>query len=165
VETNQQQVIELFGITLGNERTAAASSVTRKQENSKYKDNNIGLPPGGDSGNAGANLVGTWIVSFEYQGKDYAHGMHITSQQNNGAIKGNGGYPEGKPYNFAWTITTGALTASNIEFIADYTLGALGTTMHVAGRMAKDGSMSGTWTDNHQGQNRRGTWKAQKRGN
>jgi hypothetical protein len=27
VETNQQQVIELFGITLGNERTAAASSV------------------------------------------------------------------------------------------------------------------------------------------
>lgn len=108
-------------------------------------------------------LATQWIVDFEYQGSSHAHEMFI-SQQEEGAIKGNGGHPTGKPHVFAWQIKTGAIRGNRIEFVADYTLGAVGTTMHVNGTIDPDGSMSGEWTDNYNGQKRQGTWTSRKNG-
>lgn len=103
----------------------------------------------------GWNVAGPWVVSFEYEGNYYAHDMALT--QNGSALGGNGGYPSGGPFSYEWTIATGTIIGTSIDFYADYTVGAIGTTMHVTGTILPDGSMSGTWSDNFGG-TRTGTW-------
>ncbi len=109
------------------------------------------------------NIVGNWIVSFEYQGTEYRHDILIVDQKEDGSINGRGGYPAGgTTYSFAWVITSGLVTKNNVDFVADYTIGAPGTTMHVAGEIDQSGSIVGTWTDNYFGINRRGTFRARR---
>lgn len=108
------------------------------------------------------NVTGNYTFTFNLGG-DYAH--HVTlSQDIAGNITGNGGYPAGGPDVYSWSITSGNTTANNINFTAQYTVGADAlsplTTMNVTGTIALDGTMSGTWTDNYQGGSRYGTWKS-----
>jgi hypothetical protein len=83
--------------------------------------------------------------------------MNLT-QNNLGVVTGSGGYPAGGPFVYAWTITSGTVAGNIINLTSDYTLGAIGTTMHMTGTIAPNGSMSGTWDDNYGGPTRTGTW-------
>ena len=102
------------------------------------------------------DVTGNWVVSFEYLGGYYSHDMVLT-QDGLGNITGSGGYPAGGPYSFAWTITSGSISGSNTSLTMDYTVGAVGTTMHMTGTVADNGTMSGNWDDNYGGI-RTGTW-------
>ncbi len=96
---------------------------------------------------------GAYTISFD----GYVHDAAL-AQDSGGNLTGSGGYPAGGPYSFAWTITSGTVAGNLINLTADYTLGAIGTTMHMTGTIAPDGSMSGTWDDNYGGGTRTGSW-------
>lgn len=98
------------------------------------------------------NVTGSYVASFD----GYLHDMFLT-QDNLGNVTGNGGYLTGNTYTYAWTITSGTVSGNMISLTADYTLGAIGTTMHMTGTIAPNGIMSGIWDDNYNGI-RNGTW-------
>ncbi len=103
------------------------------------------------------DTTGSWVVVFEYGGS-YPHDMMLT-QDGSGNLTGSGGYLAGNPpYSFAWTITSGVVDGDTISMTMDYTVGAVGTTMHMTGTIAGDGTMSGDWDDNYNGGSREGTW-------
>lgn len=106
----------------------------------------------------GWDVSGNWQVAFDYLGTPYTHDMTLAQVMSTGAVSGSGGYPAGGPYAYAWSITAGSVSGNAIDLTADYTLGAVGTTMHMHGTIAADGSMSGTWDDNYLGGTRTGTW-------
>lgn len=106
----------------------------------------------------GWNVAGSWIVDFEYQGSFYSHDMTL-AQDAGGDLTGSGGHVAGGPHTYEWSLTSGSVTNTTIDFSAVYTLGAVGTTMHVVGTIAPDGSMSGTWSDDFGGA-RSGTWSS-----
>ena len=90
-------------------------------------------------------------MSMEYGGS-YPHDMFLT-QDSLGNITGNGGYLAGSPpYSYEWVIDTGTIAGSNVSLTMHYTVGAVGTTMHMTGIVAPDGlSMSGVWDDDFGG--------------
>jgi hypothetical protein len=102
------------------------------------------------------DVTGSYVVTFVLGG-NYNHDM-ILAQDGSGNVIGSGGYPAGGPYSFAWVITSGTVVGSNITLTIDYTLGAVGTTMHMTGTIAANGTMSGDWDDNYGGGTRNGTW-------
>jgi len=71
-------------------------------------------------------------------------------------LAGNGGYPVGGPYAYAWTITSGTVSGNQIHLAMDYTRGA-SCKMTMEGTIAQAGTMSGTWSDNCGG-TRTSTW-------
>ncbi len=102
------------------------------------------------------DTTGSYVSEF-YLGGTYAHDMNLV-QDSSGNITGiGGGYPAGGSYSYAWTIDSGTVVGNTINFTAHYTLGAVGTTMHVSGTIAPNGSISGVWDDNFGG-TRNGTW-------
>ena len=107
------------------------------------------------------NLVGHWIMHHMYKGKTYQHDMFFTLQENQ-TITGNGGYPAGKQYSYAWKIESGLVTQNRIMLTVRYTAGITGTTMHMEGNISQDGTRieDGKWDDNYGGQTRVGTWTA-----
>jgi|GEM_PF-3419603 len=104
------------------------------------------------------DVTGSYVVGFQLTGDPtvYSHDMTL-AQDLSDAVTGNGGYPAGGPFTYAWTITSGTVVGDTITITADYTLGATGTTMHMTGTIAPDGSISGAWDDNFGG-SRTGTW-------
>jgi hypothetical protein len=96
---------------------------------------------------------GNYVVSFD----GYSHDMTL-AQDGLDNLTGSGGYMSGSPYTYAWTVTSGTVVGDTINITADYTLGAVGTTMHMVGTIAANGTMSGTWDDNYGGSTRVGTW-------
>ncbi len=108
------------------------------------------------------DTTGSYVVSFEYLGSYYAHDMSLV-QDGAGALTGSGGHPAGGPFVYTWVLTSGSVSDNNVTFTANYTASADAvtpqTTMIVMGTVAPDGSMSGTWTDNYQGQARGGSWE------
>jgi len=102
------------------------------------------------------DTTGSYIIRFNLGG-DYDHDAFLT-QDVAGSVTGNGGYPAGSPFVYAWTITSGSVVGSAINLTMDYTAGAVGTTMQMMGVIAPNGSMSGTWNDNLNGGYREGTW-------
>lgn len=109
-------------------------------------------------------LNGHWMISHMFDGKSYPHDMYIT-RLDNGTIAGKGGYPAGgQPYNVEWVITGGSVDENRIVLTVEYTVGARGTIMHMAGDIAQNGSAieNGTWDDNAGGKTRMGTWRALK---
>lgn len=99
------------------------------------------------------NVTGSYTVSFD----GYVHDMSLV-QDGSGNLTGSGGYPASGPYTFAWALTSGTVVGDAINLTADYNVGAIGTTMHMAGTIASNGTMSGTWDDNYGGSTRTGTW-------
>lgn len=99
------------------------------------------------------DVTGSYVVSFD----GFNHDM-ILAQNNLGDVTGSGGYLAGNPYTYAWTITSGTVVGDAINLTIDYTLGAPGTTMQMAGTIAPNGTMSGVWNDNYNGGARVGTW-------
>ncbi len=106
------------------------------------------------------NVTGSYVMNMNYLGSDYAHGMSLT-QDGLGNLTGNGGSPAGANV-YTWVITSGTVSSTTIDFLANYTATADAvtpqTTMHVVGTIAPNGTMSGTWSDNYQGGARAGTW-------
>ena len=103
---------------------------------------------------------GEYVIAMEYQGSDNDHDVTLM-QDASGNLTGNGGSPAGNN-TYLWTITDGTVTGNSIEFTADYTATADAvypqTTLTVEGTIANDGTMSGTWSDNYEGDHRSGTW-------
>ena len=104
---------------------------------------------------------GDYIVAMEYQGNDYSHDVTLT-QDGIGNLSGNGGSPAGDN-TYLWTVNNGMVNGDTIAFTANYTATADAvnpqTTIVVEGTVAANGTMSGTWSDNYEGNNRSGTWK------
>ncbi len=102
------------------------------------------------------NVTGNYVISMEYQSNYYAHNVSLT-QDSAGALTGNG---SSTPY--TWVITSGSVSANNVDFLANYTATADSVTpqtvLHIVGTVATDGKISGTWSDNYQGGNRSGTF-------
>ncbi len=107
------------------------------------------------------DVSGNYILNINYLGTDYAHDMSLV-QDGLGNLTGSGGHPAGGPHVYTWVIDSGTVSGSEIDFLAHYTAPAEAVTpltvMHVTGIIANDGSMSGTWSDNFQGDIRGGTW-------
>lgn len=102
------------------------------------------------------NTSGTWNIAFDYLGTPYVHDMTL-SQDGAGNLTGNGGYPAGGPYTYAWVIDTGSVSDNTVHMDTHYTAGAV-CTMTIDGVVATTtGTMSGTWSDNC-GLARSGTW-------
>jgi hypothetical protein len=87
----------------------------------------------------------------------YTHDAFLT--QTPSGVTGDGGYPSGGPYQYHWNITSGSVVGATIDLTMDYDVGAPGTTMHMTGTIAADGTITGTWADNFGGA-RTGTWTA-----
>jgi hypothetical protein len=100
------------------------------------------------------DVTGSYVVSFD----GYEHDATL-AQNDMGEVTGSGGYPAGETQTFSWVITDGEVDGDTINLTMDYTFGATGTTMHMTGTIAEDGSMSGTWDDNYGGEERNGTWE------
>lgn len=103
---------------------------------------------------------GDYVISMEYQGDDILHDVTLV-QDTLGDLNGDGGSPAGAN-TYLWTITDGTVDQDAITFTADYTATADAvtpqTTLVVDGTVASDGTMSGTWSDNYNGESRSGTW-------
>jgi len=106
------------------------------------------------------NIEGDWVIEFEYLGGYYPHDAEIT-QSGNTLTGVGGGYLAGAlSYDYAWDLTSGSVDGDDMEFTAEYTYGAVGTTMHVRGTINPDGSMVGEWDDDYGGGLREGTWES-----
>ncbi len=112
----------------------------------------IVLPLSAGAANSNWDVSGAYVVSFD----GYKHDMAL-AQDTNGNITGGGGYLAGEPYTYAWAITSGSVDEDTIHLTAEYTLGAIGTTMHMTGTILPNGTLSGTWDDNFGG-SRTGSW-------
>lgn len=106
------------------------------------------------------DTTGDYVTNMELQGSDNFHDMTLY-QDEYGNLTGNGGSPAGNN-TYLWTIQDGVVIDDTIEFTADYTATPDAvtpqTTLDVVGAIASDGTMSGTWSDNYQGEARAGTW-------
>jgi hypothetical protein len=101
------------------------------------------------------DVTGTRTIDFVLGGT-YTHDAVLV--QVGDIVTGSGGYPTGGPFTYAWTITSGVVSGDGITLTVEYTLGAVGTTMHMSGTIALNGSISGAWDDNLNGGYREGTW-------
>lgn len=105
------------------------------------------------------NTTDDYVINMEYLGDDSLHDVTLV-QDNAGNLSGTGGSPSGST-TYQWTINDGVVTGDNIVFTADYTATSDAvtpqTTLIVDGIVASDGTVSGTWSDNYQGNERSGT--------
>ncbi len=105
--------------------------------------------------------TGSYVINMEYLGPTYAHDLTLV-QDGLGGLTGGGGHPAAGPHAYTWVLTSGSVSSSTIDFLANYTASADAvtpqTTMHVMGTIAPGGTMSGTWTDNYAGGARAGSW-------
>lgn len=93
------------------------------------------------------NLVGDWVLDFNWNGGHYVHDMTITDN----TFTGTGAAQFSSQ---TWTVT-GTISGDNVEMVIDYNDSAY--EVAIIGSIAPDGSMSGTWTSNS-GQS--GTWSS-----
>jgi hypothetical protein len=105
------------------------------------------------------NTTGDYVVNMNYLGTDYSHDMSLV-QDSLGNLTGNGGSPAGSS-TYTWVINSGTVDGDSINFTANYTATADAVTpqtvLTVAGIIAEDGTISGTWSDNYAGGERAGT--------
>lgn len=104
------------------------------------------------------DTTGSYIVNMNYQGGDYPHDMSLV-QDGAGNLTGNGGSPAGAN-TYTWVINSGTVVGDAINFTANYTATEDAVTpqtvLTVAGTIAEDGTISGTWSDNYAGGERSG---------
>jgi hypothetical protein len=102
-------------------------------------------------------LTGSWSMAFIYNGQSYPYRLDLTQMGRD--LTGSGNYPaQGQP-SFAWTLR-GSVDGDAMQFTAHYTLGAT-ATMQVSGKIAPNGTMQGSWSDDYSG-GRQGTWTARR---
>ncbi|MDP3956696.1 MAG: hypothetical protein Q8P97_01745 [bacterium] len=101
------------------------------------------------------DVTGNYVVAFDYLGTPYSHDV-VLAQDSGGNIAGNGGYPAGGSFTYAWTIDSGSVVADAIHLDTHYTVGAV-CNMTIDGTIDSGGTMSGIWSDNCDG-SRTGTW-------
>lgn len=108
------------------------------------------------------NVTGNYEITFHLNGDvtntPYVH--HATLTQSSSTVTGDGGYPATGTDAYHW-IATGTQTGDSLNLTAVYNLGAIGTTMHMTGTIASDGTVTGTWDDDFGGA-RTGTWSITK---
>ena len=107
------------------------------------------------------NSTGTYEITFLLTGDPTLYTHHATLTQTGTAVTGSGGYPATGSDVYHWHTTDGDQTGDALNLTADYDLGAIGTTMHMMGTIAVDGTTGGTWDDNF-GSSRSGTWSITK---
>ncbi len=104
------------------------------------------------------DVSGNYVINMEYQGTQHPHDV-VLAQDSSGNLTGHGGSPAGANV-YTWMITSGTVSGSSINFLANYTATADAVTpqtvLHVVGTIAADGTISGTWSDNYQGGTRTG---------
>lgn len=110
--------------------------------------------------NPDTRFTGNWFFSFILNGASYEYELVINSPTHEAGITGHAGYPAGKKHAQEWSLT-GKTNGDHLSFTAKYTLGAVGTTMKVDATMESDGSLSGNWSDDYNGQ-RQGTLTARR---
>ncbi len=111
------------------------------------------------------NVTGSYDVNFTClvgcPTGPYSHDMDLI-QDGSDNLTGNGGNPANAAHVYNWTVDSGNVSGSAISLSAHYTSTADAvtplTTMLMSGTIASNGTMSGTWSDNYQGQTRSGTW-------
>ena len=102
----------------------------------------------------GWDLTGSYLVMYAVDGggqNPALYDMTLTG------LGGHGGYPSPGPYGYEWTVSNVVITGNTFSFTCTYTVGAVGTIMHMSGTIAANGSLSGIWDDNYGG-GRTGTW-------
>jgi hypothetical protein len=106
------------------------------------------------------DVSGDYVINMKYLGNDNSHSMTLVQDQA-GNITGNGGSPAAAN-TYLWTITDGTITGDTIVLNTKYTATADAvspqTLMIIEGVIAQDGTMSGTWSDNYNNDDRSGTW-------
>lgn len=109
------------------------------------------------------NVTGNYEVTFfldpDTSTTPYVH--HMTLTQSGSTVTGDGGYPATGGDTYHWNVTSGTQTGDSLNLTILYDLGAVGTTMHMTGTIAANGTVSGTWDDNFGG-TRTGTWSMTK---
>ena len=116
------------------------------------------LAVGAFASNQDWNLTGNWKLDYSLDGVNYDTNLYdVTLSQTAGTLTGTGQYPDPGPYSYAWDVA-GSINGNTFTLTDTYTLGAVGTVMHMTGTVATDGTISGTWDDNYGG-GRTGTWK------
>lgn len=113
----------------------------------------------------GWSVAGAYVVHFVVtEGGAGSADYDVSLSQSGTAVTGTGNYPSpGPTYTYRWTAV-GAVHGNAINLTASYTAlqDALGTVMQMAGTIATDGTMSGTWADNYPATtpsaHRGGTW-------
>lgn len=93
------------------------------------------------------NLVGDWVLDFDWNGGHYVHNMIIIDN----TFSGTGAAQFSSQ---TWTVT-GTISGDNVHMLINYNDSTY--EVDVTGLIAPDGSMSGTWTSNS-GQS--GTWSS-----
>jgi len=102
------------------------------------------------------DVSGIWVFDYHYGASVNLHDMTLV-QDGAGLLTGSGGAFSGiLPYQYPWTITSGSVSGNDITFTANYTATVI-CSFTAIGTIAPAGTMSGTWTDNCDG-NRNGTW-------
>ena len=94
------------------------------------------------------NVMGEWVLEFDYLGRLYIHDMTVVDN----IFTGVGGYPSEGPYTTTWTVE-GTVDDNDVDMRIEYD----GSSYYVeaVGTIASDGTMSGTWSNTSQS----GTWK------
>ena len=91
-----------------------------------------------------ANVTGITGFNFEWQGSNYVHSANLNQTKSD--VTGDGGYPAGGPYTYAWTITNGYVSGNHLHLVMDYMKGA-NCTMTMDGDINSPGNITnGTWT-------------------
>ncbi len=103
------------------------------------------------------DVTGNYDIGFVLDNDSTVYTHDATFTQTGSSLTGSGGYPAGGPHTYAWDVTAGNVTGNTITLTVVYNSGAIGTTMHMTGTIANNGTMSGTWDDNFGG-SRTGTW-------
>jgi hypothetical protein len=105
------------------------------------------------------NVTGNWGLDYIYNGVHNPSLYDVQLTQTNGVLTGTGKYPLGAVSpSYQWGVT-GTVVGNTVNITAVYTVGAVGTTMTMAGTIASDGTMTGTWSDNYGG-TRTGEWSS-----
>jgi hypothetical protein len=98
------------------------------------------------------NVAGTYGVSVEYLGVSYQETLVLT-QAGTGTITGVSLGAPCSPLCANFVITSGTVVGDAITIVATSPF-----TVTLAGTLAADGTMTGTWADGPGGSNRTGTW-------
>ena len=93
------------------------------------------------------NVVGDWVLSFNYLGSLYVHDMTVVDVVDN-TFTGIGGYPSSSdPYAITWTVS-GTVVGDTVTMHIAYN----GSSYYVnaTGTITPGGTMSGTWGNGSQ---------------
>lgn len=98
------------------------------------------------------DVAGSYMINVEYLGSNYSENLVLNGTSNGltGSLELVGGLSP-------WTIDSGSVVGSDLELEGYYNANSM-LRAHFSGKVAEDGSMSGTWNDIAPA-SRSGTWR------